>query len=148
MRGELGLGFVQRPKRRARQLELPARLEGHGPAGAGLVGEADRPAVLQDALPSLALGQPVQQGADAAPAGSGVALVGDGGERVAVEGELLVLDADRLVRLAARRDPADEVVPPGDRHRVCGVAGHAVPSRLGPAPCAAGENGRPAEGIS
>ncbi len=80
-------------ERRARQLELPARLE-RDRAAAGHVGEADDVRPVHDRLPAEQMLHAVQQRTDRAAALVGHRLVRIGGER-----ELLVLGADAPLRL-------------------------------------------------
>ncbi len=111
MRHQLGRGLVHVVERRARQFELPARLE-RDRAAAGDVEHADDVVALDDRLPAEQMLHAFEQRADAA-----LALIGHRpmvGDR---EGELLVLgaDAEFRLRLAARLEPRDEFVARFDR---------------------------------
>jgi hypothetical protein len=121
---ELALGGVDVAERRAGEFELAAGLEADG-AAAVVVGEPDDRFAVEDRLPAAAGAQALEQGAD-----SGVAVVGDGGEIGAAEGELLVLGAEfpGLARARARLDPGDEGISALDRTVVGGVARHVASS--------------------
>ena len=87
----LRAGLVQGLDRRARQLELAARLEGD--AGAALL-QGDRAVLLADGAPAEARRQALQQRAHAA-----LALVGERPQIAVGVAELLVLGADPPVGL-------------------------------------------------
>src|SRR5262249_40632993 len=118
----LDMGLVNGLDRRARELELAARLERDRPA-AGDVAEPDDVLPLHDRLPAEEVAHAVEQRADAARAVVGHRLVT--GER---EGEFVVLgaDAEPLPRLVARLEPRDKLVSGLDRRHVDLVTGHAV----------------------
>jgi hypothetical protein len=101
-------GVVERRDRRARQLELAARLQRDV---AGLAAQRDDLAVLLDRLPAEAQ-QPLQDGADAVRP-----LIGQRPQVAGAEGELLVLGADAplLGRLAAGLEIGHELPLVGDR---------------------------------
>src|SRR5689334_5921153 len=103
-------GLVQRLERRARELELAARLERDGAALA--VGEADEIAGIAHRRPAEAL-QPLEQRADAGAAVIRCRLV-----VAQAKNEFFVLGADAPMRrrLAARLEMLDELALCGDRH--------------------------------
>ena len=105
----LAAGLVQGLQRRARQLELAARLQRD--VAAGLL-QRDRESLLEDGLPAEAGGQALQQGADAARA-----LVGQPAQVLLGEAELLVLGADPPggARLAALLQIGHQLAAIGDR---------------------------------
>ena len=129
---DLGAGLVDRAQRRARQLELPARLQRDA---AAFHGERDDVAVLLDRLPAEAL-QPAQQRADAVRL-----FVADGAQRLQVEHELLVLSPDPPLRprLVALLEILDQLSLAGDggaarlwwcRHR-CSYSAPSAPVPIG-----------------
>ncbi len=105
----LRAGLVQGLDRRARQLELPAGLEGH--VRLALL-QGDRAARLADELPAVAAGEALQQRPHAA-----LALVGERPQVAVGVAELLVLGADPPVDLglAAGLEERDQLVAVGDR---------------------------------
>ena len=121
MRHQFRAGLVHGLDRRARQLELAARLERDG-AAAGDVEQADDVAVLDDRLPAEQVLHALEQRADAR-----AALIGHRPVAVDREGELLVLgaDAEFRLRLDARFEPRDEFVARFDRRHVDLVTSHA-----------------------
>ncbi len=105
MVGGLGRGLVQGRERRARKLELPARLE----ADRGLAAlQPDRDCRGRRIGSQPWMRRPFEHGADAH------GLVGRRGEVRTAEAELLVLGADspRVARLASRRQTSPQADAP------------------------------------
>ena len=105
----LGAGLMEIVERRARQLELAARLERDRRLAAR---KPDEIVAVIDRLPAEPP-QPFEQAADAALA----AVIGDRPQILAPEDEFLVLGADApaLARLGARGEIFDKLPPVGDR---------------------------------
>ena len=123
--GEMGVhlvaGLVDGFQRRARQFQLPARLQRDV---AVRLGERDGVAVLQHRLPAETR-QPLEQRADTPRS-----LIGRGFEGLQMEHELLVLGADPPVRrrLAALLQEFDQLAPVLDGRALAGGrCGHACP---------------------
>jgi hypothetical protein len=114
-------GVVHGLDRRARQLELAARLERDG-AAAGHVEQPDDGVALHDRLPAEQHPHAVEQRANAAPT-----LVGHGLMPADREREFLVLGADAELRLRPHPgcEPGDELVARLDRRHVDLIACHA-----------------------
>ena len=110
-------------QRRARQLELSARLQ-RNRAAAGDIVEADDVAALHDRLPAEQVLHAVQQRADATRAFIGNRrMIGD------VERRLFVLGADPelIFPLLARGDPRDQFVARRQRRHIDLVTRHGIP---------------------
>ena len=121
MRHQFRAGLVHGFDRRARKLELAARLQ-RDRAAAGDVEHADDVAVLDDRLPAQQMLHALEQRADAAPA-----VIRHRPVALDRERELLVLGADAEFgfRLAARLEPRDEFIARFDRRHVDLVTSHA-----------------------
>ena len=120
MRHQLGLGLVHGLDRRARQFELPARLQ-RNRAAAGDVVEPDDVAALHDRLPAEQELHAFEQRADAARA-----FVRHGMVALERERRLLVLGADPEFgrRLHAGLQPRDEFVARLQRRHIDLVTRH------------------------
>ena len=120
MRHQLGLGLVHGLDRRARQFELPARLQ-RNRAAAGDVVEPDDVAALHDRLPAEQELHAFEQRADAARA-----FVRHGLMALERERGLLVLGADAEFgrRLHAGLQPRDEFVARLQRRHIDLVTRH------------------------
>ncbi len=107
-------------ERRARQLELTARLE-RDRAAAGDVEHPDDVAVLDDRFPAEQVLHAFEQGMDAA-----AAVVRNGIMTLDGEHEFLVLgaDAELRLRLTALGEPRDQFVARFDRRHVDLVTSH------------------------
>ena len=105
-------GLVHGAERRAREFELPARLQRDVAQALG-IGERDDVGALVDALPAEAVAQALEQRPDRA-----FAVIGNGPQRVGQEGELLVLrpDAPGRARLVAVLEIGHELGLAVDRH--------------------------------
>ena len=116
MRVQLAASLMQRLERRARQFELPARLQGDRTAA--IVGEADDVLAVEHRMPAEAP-HLLEHGADAA-----VALIRHGTQIGAAEDEFLVLGADAPfgTRLAAGGEILDKLTLVGDG-RAAGMRG-------------------------
>ena len=120
---EFGTGLVDCLKRRARQFDLPARLQRNG-AAASLVEQADQRRAIVDRLPGGCRLQTFQQGADAAlPRPT---LIGNWREVTDIKGDFFVFRADpeAVGCLAASFKPGDELVTRRHGRRIGHIAGH------------------------
>ena len=124
MRVEFAGGGMHVGDRRAGELELAARLDRD--RAAFLRRQTDDVAGIEDRLPAGLATDAFQQRPDAA-----VARIGNRFAGLGVEGDLLVLGADRegFARLLAGREPVDQFDARGERCRIGHVARHALPRR-------------------